>query len=526
MKYENKIWKLTNVNKLPKDKRGYISYQNCVGFILKYEYKPLGLIYDIKILDCIKENKDGHKIVGKFKLSYTFLEGTDYEEEIIRIKQCESMIHGVRIGDIIPSLNQWKKEEDYWIGISSNGKEFKFNTNNKETEYKILHMTWCFDNNGYVSSSKWRIHRFLYYNGDKNEATNNNYIDHINNCKEDNRIDNLRSTSPKENNKNKNTNNKYGLVGLTQTKNKSWYSHFMYQKWIICTKRKKEKLEAELDNLIAQKYLGFRHNEDQFYKIKGLSEERIKEVTDLLDKKIENNKNKIKKEKEYSYDYIEKDNLIGIRTFKKDGTENPICWVDRDFGKIKKDEYVINGTIVYRKDGYFVININNIYRINNYVLMEENGLQNYKGYNFHVDHINNRPNENYRDNLEIVTIQSNMMNKKGKGYYEEKQKNRIKYKVGMFSKWRYFDLYIGGLKQPAFDIEKEAIVEVKRRKEIVNKYRFRIGWQGSVEANMKVLDEVINFADEHDLDIDSAYIVWKGLDSLENIKNFLKTIDE
>ena len=79
---------------------------------------------------------------------------------------------------------------------------------------------------------------------------------------------------------------------------------------------------------------------------------------------------------------------------------------------------------------------------------------------------------------------------------------------------------------PTFDTEKEAIAEVKRRKEIVNKYRFRIGWQGFVEANIKALDEVIDFAEEHKLDIDSAYIVWKGLDTEENIKKYLKDIDK
>ena len=72
----------------------------------------------------------------------------------------------------------------------------------------------------------------------------------------------------------------------------------------------------------------------------------------------------------------------------------------------------------------------------------------------------------------------------------------------------------------------EVIEEVKRRREIVNKYRFRIGWQGSVEANIKALDEVIDFAEEHKLAIDSAYIVWKGLDTEENIKKYLKDIDK
>ena len=118
------------------------------------------------------------------------------------------------------------------------------------------------------------------------------------------------------------------------------------------------------------------------------------------------------------------------------------------------------------------------------------------------------------------------MNKKGKGYRKREVKNGIRYEVHYAYRWKYFNLYIRGLKQPLFKTEEEANLEVKRRKVIVNKYRFRIGWQGSKEANIKALDEVISFAEEHGLDLDSAYIVWKGLDTLENIKNYLKDIDK
>ena len=102
----------------------------------------------------------------------------------------------------------------------------------------------------------------------------------------------------------------------------------------------------------------------------------------------------------------------------------------------------------------------------------------------------------------------------------------IKYIVKYAYNWEYFNLYIGGLKISTLDTEEEAIAEYKRRKEIVDKYRFRIGWQGSVENNIKALDEVIDFAEEHELDIDSAYIIWVGLDTLENIKNYLDSIDK
>ena len=38
--------------------------------------------------------------------------------------------------------------------------------------------------------------------------------------------------------------------------------------------------EAKLDNLIAQQYLGYKHNEEQFYKLENLSKDRIKEVVE------------------------------------------------------------------------------------------------------------------------------------------------------------------------------------------------------------------------------------------------------
>ena len=44
--------------------------------------------------------------------------------------------------------------------------------------------------------------------------------------------------------------------------------------------------KAEIDNLIAQKYLDRFHNKDQFYKIDNLPKERIEEVINLINKRI------------------------------------------------------------------------------------------------------------------------------------------------------------------------------------------------------------------------------------------------
>ena len=517
-----KKWKILNKQDLPKDNRGRINHKKCNGIILKCRHTVTNVLYEIKIVDYIKGYKtnDKKEMRPKFKVSYTFLDNTIYEEEIESIILCQHLING-NIGNLIPSLNQWIKKDNYWIGTDAEGKQFKFSTNNIETEYNILHSTWKISpSNNYVttgnlnnSGQQWQLHRTIYFNCNKEESDKNIHmcIDHINNNRTDNRIENLRFSTKSENGKNKKTNNKYGLNGLV-CKNKGYYSHFSVERHVIYTKTKYDLEEAKIDNLIAQKHLGYKHNEDQFYKLEGLPEKRIEEVTDLLDKKIKNNKHKAKKEKEYFYDYIEKDNLIGIKTFKKDGTENPICWVDKDFGRIEGDKFVVEGC-VYKSGGgeYFYINNN---RINVYAIVGEISLQNYRNNNFHVDHINQKTNENYRDNLEIATIQSNMFNKKGKGYQTVKSGSNSRYRIYYGYNWKYFDLYIGGLKYPTFNAKEEAIAEVKRRKDIINKYRFRV-------KTLEELDEVINFAEEHELDIDSAYIVWKGLDTEENIKEYI-----
>ena len=481
-------------------------------------------IIEIKILDYIK---DRHP---KFKIQYIFMKNTEYEEYIIKEMDCDRLINQCQIGGIIPSLNQWRREDNYWIGIDTKGKEFKFNTNDKETEYNILHSTWSVDNLGYVLTNKlnnsiisWKLHRVIMYDCNKIKSNNNsyNFIDHINNNPSDNRIENLRIVNQKENSRNINNNNKFGVIGLVEVnKNNIHYgfrSGFKYGNKRIWLRTKKVLEEAKIDNLIAQQYLGYKHNEDQFYKLEGLSEERIKEVTDLLDEKIENNKHKSKKEKEYEYDYIEKDNLMGIKTFKRDGTPNEICWVDEDFGRVEGDKYIVNNCICLLNDKrgkYFRYGDD---RLNIFILAKGISLQNYNGYTFQVDHINNNTCDNYKDNLEITTISSNQNNKCSKKYYLYKTKTTIKYRVNYASSWKYFDLYIGGLKQLYFNTEEEAIAEYKRRKEIVNKYRFRA-------KTLEEVDEIIDFAEEHDLDIDSAYIVWKGLDDLKGLKEFIKTL--
>lgn len=303
MKYENSNWKLINVDELPRwrkgegsGKIGSINYKKCVGITLKFKNIKNDNIYNIKIKDYINK-KD-----SRFIVEYVFLEDyEDYKEIIIKNISCYELINKVGINNIIPSTNQWRKVDDIWIGKDCNGSEFLFNTKNKDTEYNILHTQWYVRNNNRVyttklfnDNDKWSIHRAIMFDCNKEESNKCDLVvDHINNNPLDNRKDiNLRLVTQNINMKNRK--GKDGLIGLEQRKSGSWRSRFKHNGIDINTKCKKDKQEAELDNLIAQRYLGCMHNNDQFYRIEGLPEERVKEVTDWLDRQINGIKLKMK----------------------------------------------------------------------------------------------------------------------------------------------------------------------------------------------------------------------------------------
>ena len=531
---DDKKWKLLNKNELPRFESGRnknkINNEACIGMTLVFKHKDTKQEYEIKIIEYIKGSKEnGKTMLPKFKVEYIYLKETEYEEVIEEVIDCNDLINKASIGGIIPSLNQWRKENSHWIGITTKGEEFKFNTDNKEVEYDILHSTWYIGNNNGIpyaitnklndkNGKKWQLHQVIVYNGDE-KITQENFnrgmcIDHLNGDSLDNRKENLEIKTKQENNKNKKTNNELRLTGLYKTKNGKYYSYFAYNNRQISTRCRDSLEEAKIDNLIAQRYLSYIHNSELFYLLDNIDEARIKEVEGLIErgkKRIDSQKDE-QKEKEYEYDFIEKDNLIGIRTFKKDGTEN-ICWVDKDFGKIKGDKFIVNGRI--NKSGkYFCYRINEKQQgIHVYIIAGGISLEGYRGYKFHIDHKNHNPNDNYRDNLDITTHYSNLNNKEGKGYNYYETNN--KYKVQFGHSWKYFNLYIkDAIEQPTVDTIEEAEEIVKKRKDIINKYRFRV-------KTLEELDEVINFAEEHELDIDSAYIVWKGLDTEENIKEYI-----
>lgn len=288
---KNNKCELINSNILPHDKRGYIDKKKCVGLTLKFKNLKTNEIYNIQIIDYIPKNEE-NKFNSQFIIKYIFLEDyEEYREERIE-KVNTNFINTSYLGsDIIPSINRWRKVEDYWVGLTTNNKEFRFSTDNKETEYDILHSNWCIDK-GYVKTRKyktrWDLQRAIIFDFNKEDSNNNNKldVDHINNDTLDNRKDNLRLVTRSVNSRNNKGTEDY-IVGLFYSKrDNKWYSVIGYNYKHIYLKYRKDKEEAIMDNLIAQRYLGSLHNSDLFYKLEGLPKERIEEVEDLINKKI------------------------------------------------------------------------------------------------------------------------------------------------------------------------------------------------------------------------------------------------
>lgn len=295
----------------------------------------------------------------------------------------------------------------YWIGTTSKGDIFWFSGSEKIVNY-IKNNIWRKRTDGYFQNSKGeRIHRIIM------EVTDSKIIvDHINNEKYDNRKCNLRLSNPQDNNKNKNNkNNKFGIIGLNKINNK-YYGTISLNNKNIRTKTK-EKEEAIIDLLIAQRHYGFKHNDDKYYLLNGISKEREKEVIDLIETKIHKNKDCKHTKTKNIFELSDDGTYYNVYFGVKNGF-NKSFKISKDDKEIIEKFYWSNYGEKYIKNGE--INI----LLHRFIL----GLIEEKYSQYYIDHINGDGFDNRRENLIITDCKGNNTNIIGKGYYMYRGKFR------------------------------------------------------------------------------------------------------
>ncbi len=352
----------------------------------------------------------------------------------------------------------------------------------------VMNNTWSYNSLGYIVNTKDRI---LLHKVDFDYINQHEIIDHINNNRLDCRKENLRVVDKIINAQNKKNRNIYGVACIVKMGN-GYYCDFGYKCTRIRTKLKYDLEEAKIDCLIAQRYLGKYHNEDMFYLLDNLPEDRIQEVEILLLAKIENEKYRQREIIEYEYNIEQhKDYFIINKNDKQ-------ILLDCDITYIKNKSLQISNNywnVVYIKENNKVVN-----KLHRDLL----GLlpNQYKEYNIHVDHVNNNPNDNRFSNLIITTLYSNQCNKQGKGYIKTPSNT---FKVTYMKDYKFFDKLIGGIKVITFKTEDEAITEVQRRKTIIDNARVKLN-------NIQELNKLIEYCKVSDInDLDLGYLYFKNI---------------
>ena len=485
----SRTWEIIGYDELPR-KGGRLDHKRIAeNKVLKVRHVPSGNIHEITIEKYYSIESEKWE-VRVYDVSWVNALG----ERILTEKvQCNDLLNRVRFGGVIKSKNKWIKKDGYWIGIDNKGREFKFSCNNKEIEKEILKSTWYVNADGYImcDSPKIRMHTFI------KKTPKGKVVDHINNDKTDNREENLRVVTVSENNRNKKTTRNDGskYVGMERTSSSKFCSRFWINGHGIRTLSKIEE-EAEIDNLIVQKYYNMRHNEEDFYRLENVSEERILEVINLVEKKLKEKEQGRIPTNSYKYEdlgtsikvYFRKDNKHYFLMDKND--------IDK-FGHLKDDKFFVHGR--FSKDGSGYISYHKkreVYGVHRYIL-------NLKDNDFVVDHKNHNRVDNRKCNLEIVTRFSNNQNKESKGYTFSEDKGKFVVYVGR--NYKYSKLFIGGKIQPSFSTEEEAIQEVARRKEIIDATRVRL-------KSLEELESLKRYAEENGFDnYDDAYLHWANV---------------
>ena len=355
--------------------------------------------------------------------------------------------------------------EEYKIPLRNKNKEIIDYTYVSKEDYEILSQyKWHKNPTGYAHSTfnnkNNRMHRYIMIEILKNNINSKIPIDHIDNNRLNNKRENLRIVTYSENTRNRtklqNTSSEY--IGVC------W--HKQYNKWISYIKYNKKQYNSYYNN---EHHAAHQYNlwcyefnlttanlniiPEEYIKnfILYKTQDKLNDLPKYINLS-RNNTYCIYIKKKYYGTYKTLLEAINIRDIKLKEIENkkqedikkqPIKRNKEGQAIIEifnKDKQKIAETIVDDSDYYNLIHcswhIYDKYYINNSKLGRlHRYIMNYNGKDF-IDHINNNPLDNRKENLRIVTPTQNNMNRKSN------KKSSSKY-IGVFydkigNKWRAY----------------------------------------------------------------------------------------
>jgi len=309
------------------------------------------------------------------------------------------------------SKNKFKLSDDntYWIGTTQDGFDFWFDGNEETISY-VKSYTWrktCYD---YFQNKKGdKLHRIIMGVTDPNV-----YINHLGRNRWDNRKENLTVSDCLDNSKEKrkSSRNKTGIVGLMKRGKNNKYVGNIKVNDICLYSSYKERDDALIDLLIMQREYGFRHNENLYYLLENVPQERMDEVLNLIkrqlgkernDKLVSSNQYEISECGTYYNVYDSNNNRFKISVESKEIVEKGLWYVATE--KSNNVSYV-HGSIIIEGSRKTV-------KLHRYLF----DLLDVKYKNIFVDHLNGDGLDNRRDNLQLTDANGNGQNKPAKGYW-------------------------------------------------------------------------------------------------------------
>lgn len=355
-----------------------------------------------------------------------------------------------------PSKNKFRLSDDgaYWIGVTQKGEEFWFDGNAEVIEY-IKAYTWRKVAYGYIQNRKGdKLHRVVMGIDDKNI-----FINHLGGRRWDNRKEKLSISDDIDNSKEKklgNGNKFSGIVGLLKRGKNRWVGNIKISDVSVYTKYK-DRDEALIDLLIIQKQYGFRHNEDLYYMLDGISELRIKEVINNIERQLSKkrddkicstNRFELSEDGTYYNVYDVKNKSFKISLESKELVEKGIWHVAED---------ISNNTVSIH--GFIIVNgTRTTVKLHRYLF----GLLDKKYKHWFVVRLNHDELDDRLENLLITDSVGNGLSKKlEKGY---------QYRFGSY---RVYITLLGEKFRQTVKTEQEAIELVKQKREEAIKKRLQ-----------------------------------------------------